>query len=75
MFDHVVMKYRCLYFYKGRNQDIKQQSQTLIARLVMKKTELNNAKQAVNERANSDQMMKIANKAEACLLIILVLRV
>ena len=39
-------------FLQGRNQAIKQQI-----------TELNNAKQAVNELTNSDRIKEIANKA------------
>ena len=50
-------------FLQGRNQAIKQQITDLNSKISDKKTELNNAKQAVNELTNSDRIKEIANKA------------
>ena len=50
-------------FLQGRNQAIKQQITDLNSKISDEKTELNNAKQAVNELTNSDRIKEIANKA------------
>ena len=49
-------------FLQGRNQAIKQQITDLNSKISDEKTELNNAKQAVNELTNSDRIKEIANK-------------
>ena len=50
-------------FLQGRNQAIKHQITDLNRKISDEKTELNNAKQAVNELTNSDRIKEIANKA------------
>ena len=52
-----------IVFLQGRNQAIKQQITDLNSKISDEKTELNNAKQAVNELTNSDRIKEIANKA------------
>ena len=46
-----------------QGQAIKQQITDLNSKISDEKTELNNAKQAVNELTNSDRIKEIANKA------------
>ena len=48
---------------KAFYQAIKQQITDLNSKISDEKTELNNAKQAVNELTNSDRIKEIANKA------------
>ena len=55
--------YSAIVFLQGRNQAIKQQITDLNSKISDEKTELNNAKQAVNELTNSDRIKEIANKA------------
>ena len=49
--------------WKRLYQAIKQQITDLNSKISDEKTELNNAKQAVNELTNSDRIKEIANKA------------
>ena len=58
----IIMSISVVYM-QGRNQAIKGQITDLNSRISEKKTELNNAKQAVNELTNSDRIKEIANKA------------
>lgn len=50
-------------YMQGRNQAIKGQITDLNSKISDKKTELNNAKQSVNELTNSDRIKQIANRA------------
>ena len=52
-----------MYFYKGVIRLSSNKSQNLNSKISDEKTELNNAKQAVNELTNSDRIKEIANKA------------
>ena len=58
----IVMSISVVYL-QGRNQAIKNQITDLNRKISDEKTELNNAKQAVNELTNSDRIKEIATKA------------
>lgn len=58
----IVMSISVVYL-QGRNQAIKNQITDLNRKISDEKTELNNAKQEVNELTNSDRIKEIATKA------------